>query len=64
MDTRARVILVLLLIAYSGFRLVRYLRYGLARRATAVPPSSAGILPIVPGQPGVSSALGSGHTPD
>jgi hypothetical protein len=55
MDTKARIILVLLFIAYSGFRLVRYLRYGLSRRASAVPPSALGVFPVPASAPGISS---------
>jgi hypothetical protein len=45
MDTVARVLVVLALLAYSVFRLIRYFRYGMARRVTAVPPSTWGVLP-------------------
>jgi hypothetical protein len=45
MDTVVRVLVVLAFIAYSVFRLVRYFRYGMARRVTAVPPSTWGVLP-------------------
>lgn len=45
MDTVVRVLVVLALLAFSVFRLIRYFRYGMARRATAVPPSTWGVLP-------------------
>ena len=45
MDTVARVLVVLTLLAYSIFRLIRYFRYGMAPRVTAVPPSTWGALP-------------------
>jgi hypothetical protein len=45
MDTVARVLVVLALLAYSVFRLIRYYRYGMARRVAAVPPSMWGALP-------------------
>jgi hypothetical protein len=45
MDNVARVLVVLALLAYSVFRLIRYFRYGMARRVTAVPPSTWGVLP-------------------
>jgi hypothetical protein len=45
MDTVERVLVVLALLAYSGFRLIRYFRYGMSRRVTAVPPSTWGVLP-------------------
>ena len=45
MDTVVRMLVVLALLAYSVFRLIRYFRYGMARRVTAVPPSTWGVLP-------------------
>src|ERR1700716_1249294 len=45
METVGRVLVVLALLAYSVFRLIRYFRYGMARRVTAVPPSTWGVLP-------------------
>jgi hypothetical protein len=44
MDTVIRVLMFLAFIGYSVFRLIRYFRYGMARRVTAVPPS-LGVLP-------------------
>jgi hypothetical protein len=45
METVGRVLVVLALLAYSVYRLIRYFRYGMARRVTAVPPSTWGVLP-------------------
>ena len=44
MDTAVRLLVILALIGYGVFRIVRYFRYGLAKRATAVPPA-AGMFP-------------------
>lgn len=44
MDTTIRLLVVLALIGYSVYRIVRYFRYGMARRATAIPPA-AGMFP-------------------
>ena len=59
MDRVVRVSVVLALIAYSVFRLIRYFRYGMARRVTAVPPSTWGVLPATetpPARPATRSA--------
>lgn len=45
MDTVIRLLVVGALIAYSVFRLIRYFRYGMARRVIAVPPSTVGVFP-------------------
>jgi len=47
MDTAVRLIVILALISYSVYRIVRYFRYGMAGRVTAVPPS-AGMFPQEP----------------
>jgi hypothetical protein len=51
METVGRVLVVLALLAYSVFRLIRYFRYGMARRVTAVPPSTWGVLPATETSP-------------
>jgi hypothetical protein len=45
MDTVLRVLVIAALIVWSIFRLVRYFRYGMAKRVTAVPPSAGILLP-------------------
>ena len=44
-DTIIRILIIGLLIAYAAFRLVRYFRYGMARRVTAVPPAAGILMP-------------------
>lgn len=38
MDAAVRIFVILALIAYSLFRIVRWFRYGMAKRVTVVPP--------------------------
>ena len=45
MDVFVRALVVCALISYGIFRLIRYFRYGMARRVTAVPPSKGAVLP-------------------
>ncbi len=45
MDMFVRALVVCALIAYGIFRLIRYFRYGMARRVTSVPSSAWGVLP-------------------
>ena len=40
MDAIVRILVVLLIVGLSIYRLVRYFRLGLARRVTAVPPTA------------------------
>jgi len=61
MDNVVRLVVVCALIAYGIFRIIRYFRYGMARRVTAVP-SASGVLPM----PGTAarSDLSAGMQPD
>ena len=45
MDVFVRALVVCALISYGIFRLLRYFRYGMARRVTSIPPSTWGVLP-------------------
>jgi hypothetical protein len=45
MDTVVRALVVLALLGLSVFRLIRYFRYGVARRVTAGTPSTLGLMP-------------------
>ena len=56
MDTAVRALVVLALLALSVFRLIRYFRYGMAKRVTAALPSTLGVMPA----PEVSTAQNSG----
>ena len=46
MDTAVSALVVLAALALFVIRLVRYFRYGMARRVTAVPPSVLGVTPV------------------
>ena len=45
MDDLIRVLVVLALLGLSVYRIVRYFRYGMARRVTAGMPSTLGVIP-------------------
>jgi hypothetical protein len=44
LDTAVRLLVILALISYGVYRIVRYFRYGMAKRVTAIPPA-AGMFP-------------------
>jgi hypothetical protein len=56
-DRTSRLILLLVVIALSAFRLVRYLKYGIAKRPQSAIPGSAGmVLPATPTAPAAAGA--------
>src|SRR5882724_4703846 len=56
MNTALRILLFAAVIAWSIFRLVRYFRYGMAKRVTAVPASAGMLLPQTAAPVGSDSA--------
>jgi hypothetical protein len=50
MDTIVRIAVILALIAFSLFRLIRYFRHGVAKRVTALPPSAGMLLTETPSE--------------
>lgn len=55
MDRIVRVMVILALIAFSLFRILRYFRHGLARRVVALPPSAGMVLAATPSDPPASA---------